>query len=252
MFQEFRRPTVVNSLLMFVLFFPTLVLGSSPGDKRTILTSGEKVQTIYYQLGQSTVLYFGMRPDTVICGNKNYFNIEKIKEGLTIQPLSNFATNLTVLTGEKRFLFFLTPTRGSHPDTFVDVRWVPGIESRIVATNTQTTEVVRALNQKLRLYSIEVRLKREIHIEQARRSIVEIEIKNLTKGILKTSEIEILAVNGGRPVAHQVSVFEEENLQPQAHTLGRLIITGSDFKNVIFVTSYHGQSAKIQIKGGTH
>ena len=86
------------------------------GEKRTILTSGEKVHTIRYQLGQSTVLYFGLKPETVICGNKNYFHIDKIKEGITIQAGSNFSTNLTVLSQGRRYLFYLTPAGGAKPD----------------------------------------------------------------------------------------------------------------------------------------
>jgi hypothetical protein len=74
--------------------FVTLVFAShfswaiTPGNKRTIYTSGDKVFPIYYQLGQSTILYFGVKPEVVICGNKNYFNIEKLKEGITSQPLA--------------------------------------------------------------------------------------------------------------------------------------------------------------------
>lgn len=242
-----------NSVVVLTAFFSFAALAASPGDKRTILTSGGRVHTIRYELGQSTVLYFGMKPDTVICGNKNYFNIEKIKEGITIQPLSNFSTNLTVLTQEKRFLFFLTPAKGGQVDTFVDVRWVPEGEARAIAVESgKPWEVVRELNQKLRLGSIEVRLRREIRIESARRSILEFEAQNLSKGILKTSDVEVLVVKNGRPLARQVSVFERDEVRPGEMAIGRLIVTGSDLKTASISASYRGESGKIQLRGGGH
>ena len=234
-------------------FISTLLLAASPGDKRTILTSGERVHTIHYQLGQSTVLYFGMRPDTVICGNKNYFNIEKIKEGLTVQPLSNFSTNLTVLTQGKRFLFFLTPAKGGQVDTFIDVRWIPETESRVVANvGGNSKEVVRDLGQKLRLGMLELRLRREIQIHAVKRSILEFEVKNTSRNLIKTSDIAILAVKGGRPLDHQVSVFEQDDLKAGAMATGRLIVTGQDLKDAAFVMNYLGKGGKIQLPGAAH
>jgi hypothetical protein len=222
--------------MLMVFFLSIGAWAASPGIKRTILTGGGKVHTIHYQLGQSTVLYFGQKPETVICGNNNYFHIEKIKEGLSIQPLSNFSTNLTVLNEHKRFLFFLTPGKSGQVDTFVDVHWVPESEERAVASR-QSKEVVHDLGQKLRLGSVEVRLKREIRIGAAKRSILEFEVENRIK-------------MAGRAVAHQVSVFEHDDLLPGQVVTGRLIVTGSDLRGVSFIANYHGESG--EIPGGKH
>jgi hypothetical protein len=67
-----------KGLALMSFFIPILTMAATPGNKRTILTSGDKVYTVHYQLGQSTILYFGEKPETVICGNRNYFQIEKI------------------------------------------------------------------------------------------------------------------------------------------------------------------------------
>jgi hypothetical protein len=113
-----------SSILMALVFSSFCAMATIPGNKRTIFTSGEKVYPIRYQLGQSTVIDLGSKPEVVICGNKNYFNIEKLKTGITIQPLAQYSTNLTVLSGQKRFLFYLTPAGSLNPDGFVDVKWV--------------------------------------------------------------------------------------------------------------------------------
>lgn len=244
---------VQSSAYALVALLSLFTLGASPGDKRTILTSGERVYTIYYQLGQSTVLYFGMKPETVICGNKNYFNIEKIKEGLTIQPLSNFSTNLTVLNQGKRFLFYMTPAKNGPVDTFIDVRWIPEAESRPVATaGTKSAQVVRELSQKIRIGVLDVVLKREIRMEATKRSILEFEIKNSTRNLVQTSEIEVLAVKSGRPINHQASVFEQDDVKAGAVATGRLIVTGSDLKGAALVINYLGKSGKVLLQGERH
>jgi hypothetical protein len=239
------------SLMVILLAF--VAYAAQPGDKRTILTSGERVHTIHYQLGQSTVLYFGMRPETVICGNNNYFHIEKIKEGLTIQPLSSFSTNLTVMNQGRRFLFYLTPAKSGSIDTFIDVRWIPEAESRPVAVvGFKSTEVVRDISQKMRVGIFELNLKREIDLVAVHRSIVEFEVKNLSKEALKTSALEILALKFGRPLDHQILVFEQDELKPGSSGSGRLIVTGADFSRAVVVANYLGKSGKVFIKGGSH
>ncbi len=244
---------MLSSSYFSVALLSIFLLAATPGGKRTILTSGEKVHVIHYQLGQSTVLYFGMKPDTVICGNKNYFNIEKIKEGLTIQPLSNFSTNLTVLTQGKRFLFYLTPANGGQVDSFVDVRWVSDADTREVATASSKTKLlVRDFNQKLRLGHLELRFKREVRIDTAKRSILEFEVTNTGGLLLKPSEIEILAVKGVRPLEHQAFVFEKDELKSGEMTTGRLILTGADFKGATIVANYLGKSGKIQLQRAFH
>lgn len=242
-----------SCLLLAVLLFPIFSPGAVPGDKRTILTSGEKVHTIRYQLGQSTILYFGARPETVICGNKNYFAIEKIKEGITIQPLGSFSTNLTVMNRGKRFLFYLTPAKGREADTFVDVRWVPHDETTLVpSTKAEMKEAVRLLAGRLRVETLDLKLLRAIRIESAKRSIIEFEIRNVGRRMVRSSDVQLLLMKAGRPVANQVTVFEQDEISIGSRSLGRLILTSSDLKSASLVISYLGKSSKIQMQAGSH
>lgn len=221
-----------------------------PGDKRTILTSGEKVYPIQYRLGTSTILYFGLRPETVICGNKNYFNIEKIKEGITIQPLSNFSTNLTVLAQGRRYLFFLTPASG-RSDGFVEVKWVPPSQARSVkALAKHSDDVARELRIKTKIgTTIEFSVLREKVLDKGKRRIFEIEMKNLGGKVIPADQFEVVASIAGAPLARQVVVWEGDDLKEKGKLRGRVIISEQNGKPLSLVVGYQGKSTKLVIKG---
>lgn len=226
------------------LFF-TLTVNASIGEKRMILTSGDKVHTVHYQLGQSTVLYFGMKPETVICGNKNYFHIDKLKEGLTIQAVSNISTNLTVLSQGRRYLFYLTPTTSKNPDTFIDVRWVPDQDTTPTAVHS-SKQIVKELTQAFSIGELNFRLIQEIIIDDAKRTIVEFEVSNTKKSVVKTADVALLAIRSKKALARQVAVFEQDEIKPLSKISGRLIVTGENLKNSSLIVKYLGKTSKVQ------
>lgn len=228
----------------------TSVLASISGDKRTILTSGEKVHPIRYQLGQSTLLYFGFKPETVICGNKNYFNIEKIKEGITVQPLASFSTNLTVISGAKRYLFFLMPSGGAKSDGFVDVRWVPSSVAKPVRMVTgQAIKNVREIGKKIKLTAdVELTILQEKFIDNGRRRVFELELKNLSRVTISTREIEIVGVVGAKALQSQLTVWEDDEIGSGKSLLGRVIVSRMNRKTLDMVVAFRGSKTKIQVK----
>lgn len=234
-----------------MLFASVTSMAAPPGDKRTILTSGEKVYPIRYQLGQSTVLYFGLRPETVICGNKNYFNIEKIKDGITIQPLSNFSTNLTVMAQGRRYLFFLTPAAGK-PDGFVEVKWIPPGQARSVKQLAgQDADVVREIAQRLKLTGlVELSILREKTLEKGKRRIFEIELKNGGGKSIPANQFEVVASLAGVPLPRQVVVWESDDLKAKDRLRGRVIVSEHNGKALSLVVGYQGKSTKLVLKGG--
>lgn len=245
-----RSNLIIVGLVFY--FIGEMALSAPPGDKRTILTSGEKVFTLYYQLGQSTVLYFGIRPETVICGNKNYFNIEKLKDGITIQPLSNFSTNLTIMSQGRRYLFFLTPANGGRPDGFVEVKWVPTGQIRPVkslASLGSATSKNIGIKVKLGI-DLELIILNEKNSKSDNRRIIEMELRYQGAKTLKTNSIEVVAANNGIPLDRQVLAWETEELKSKSNVKGRVIINGYLDKSLSLVVGYRGKSIKATIKGG--
>jgi hypothetical protein len=242
-----------KATLMVGLFVGLNAIASVPSDRRLILTAGEKVNVIHYQLGQSTFLYFGFRPETVICGNKNYFNIEKIKEGVTIQPLSNFSTNLTVISGTRLYLFYLTPAGAMRPDGVVDARFVPSGEVRLLTASSQIKEVVKDLGQKVKLdKDVELSVAREILLTHGKQRIWELSLRNSGTTPVKTSDLAMLLIRAGHPVMHQTSIWEGDTV-PAGKTLrGRIIANVPDKSGLSVVVRFRKLQTKVVLNGNHH
>ncbi len=244
------RSSIAWMAFGIVVFSCSMAKASPPSDKRTILTSGEKVYTIRYKLGQSTILYFGVKPEIVICGNKNYFNIEKIKDAIAVQPLSNFSTNLTVISGNRRYLFYLTPSGSSKPDGFVELKWIPVSEAKPVAPFAKVAlETVREIKQKMTLGQFEITVLREKVLDAGRRKIFEFEMRTSNRKAVKTSSFEILASQDGKPLGRQIAVWDSDEVSNGRPAMGRLIISGANNKSLSLLIGYEGRSAKTILKG---
>lgn len=229
------------------------VFASLPANRRTILTSGDIVYPIRYQLGQSTVISFGFKPETVICGNKNYFNIERIKEGLTIQPLSSLSTNLTVISGEKRFLFYLTPSGRAQPDGFVDVKWVSPSEITSLKTLTSATDEVTQVSTTLAL-SLGTSLRVIDLLSSSVRgpSIVNFEFKNDGRSSVNTADLRLAVLNARQPVESQMTVWEKDVVGPKEAVKGRVIFGHGEQRKLRLVVRYGVQTKQVLLKASRH
>jgi hypothetical protein len=241
-----------NVLLVVALLFAEVASASAPpADKRTILTSGEKVYTLKYSLGQSTILYFGVKPEIVICGNKNYFNIEKIKDGITIQPLSNFSTNLTVISGGRRYLFYLTPSGGTRPDGFVEVKWIPPSEAKPVELAVKRkADFVTELGIRTKIPgNLEIVIARFKQISSGSRKVIEMELISKGQGKIETKAIEIIALDGGKPIERQVLVWEDETVENSKPLKGRIIFSSGSPRQIALAVGFAGKNTRMSLKG---
>ena len=103
----------------------TLVLSNvlHAGGIREVYVNAKKMQTIYLKMGQSTVLRFREKPEKVVVGNSNYYNVEFINSDITLQPQEAVPTNLFVYGEYHTFGFNLKVNHGSRFDDLVEVRW---------------------------------------------------------------------------------------------------------------------------------
>jgi hypothetical protein len=241
-----------RALLSMVLIWSAVAFADQPGDKRTILTSGEKVHRIGFSLGQSTVLYLGFKPETVICGNKNYFNIEKIKEGVTIQPLANFATNLSIMDKDRRYLFYLVPASGRNVDSFIDVKWVPASEVLSVErlSSTYSTKISEIKSRIRVTKTIDLTVLRQKAVYGSSRRIFEIELNNTSGETIKTEEIAVIAMLGKTAPRGQAVVWEDDEVRNKKKLLGRLIVPVTISKSFDLVVRYKGNDTRMKISGG--
>jgi hypothetical protein len=256
MLRALQSVKVVSKIILTAALWGLIGTSSSfaapPADKRTILTSGDKVYTLRYQLGFSTILYFGVKPEIVICGNKNYFNIEKIKDGITIQPLANLSTNLTVISQGRRYLFYLTPAGGARPDGFVEVKWIPTNEVRAIKPlASEANQKVTNINRKVKLSAdLELTVLREKSVQNGKRRIFEIEIKNLGKKPISSNSLEVVAALNGVPLQKQVMAWEADTVERKKSLKGRIIVTEASQKTLSLMIGYQGKSTKVLLKRG--
>jgi hypothetical protein len=227
-------------------------LASLPANRRTILTTGETVYPIHYQLGQSTVISFGFKPETVICGNKNYFNIERIKEGITIQPLSSFSTNLTVISGEKRFLFYLTPSGRLQPDGLIDVKWVPPSEVTAFKQVAPMTDV-KTLSASISLApGVSLTLADLLSSSVGGPSIIDFNLKNESGEIVLTSELQVFVASNRQAMKGQTTVWEQDSVSTRASIKGRVIFASQNERSLSLIVRYKMQTKKISLKDMGH
>lgn len=213
------------------------------------MTSGEKVHSIRYQLGQSTIIDLGVKPEVVICGNKNYFNIEKLKTGIAVQPLSNFSTNLTILSSERRFLFYLLPSGAQSPDGFVEVKWIPPQETKLINLRPIKPDTQIELNRKIKLETdLQIEFVRA-KVSPSGRQIFDIIVKNDSAKLVALNSIEIIAYTGEQPLKHQALVWENETVKEKSYLSGRLIIANVRAKNLILHIRFSKRITKINMKG---
>ncbi len=237
--------------VMLALIASLRVDAGQAGDKRVILTSGESVHTIRYKLGQSTIIYLGSKPETVICGNKNYFNIEKIKEGVTIQPLGNFSTNLSILDRDRRYLFYLTPALGLTADTFVDVKWISTADLRPVEKISDAKSVrVSEIGQKIQVAKgVELAIERQKLIDGEKRQILDLELSVSSPVInVGTKEIEVLAMKGKAAYPAQTLVWEGPIATAKRPLRGRIIIADAKLQGAQLLVRFGGREIRTTIK----
>jgi hypothetical protein len=80
------------------------------------------MQTVFIKPNYGTILSFPIKPDNVVLGGKNQFNVEYIKNDIALTALSSNAnTNLFVYLLGRRCGFQLSASQSKH-DSLIKVQ----------------------------------------------------------------------------------------------------------------------------------
>ncbi len=90
-------------------------------DIKTVNLSENEIYPLKLVLGKTTLLRFSEKPQKIIFGNKNYFNIENSEKDVALQPLSRVSTNMFVYTEKQTFWFDVSVCESCYGDDFIKV-----------------------------------------------------------------------------------------------------------------------------------
>jgi len=90
-------------------------------DIKTVNLSENEIYPLRLVLGKTTLLRFSEKPQKIIFGNKNYFNIENSEKDVALQPLSRVSTNMFVYTEKQTFGFDVSVCESCYGDDFIKV-----------------------------------------------------------------------------------------------------------------------------------
>lgn len=90
-------------------------------DIKTVNLSENEIYPLTLVLGKTTLLRFSEKPQKIIFGNKNYFNIENADRDVALQPLSRVSTNMFIYTEKQTFGFDVSVCESCRGDDFIKV-----------------------------------------------------------------------------------------------------------------------------------
>ncbi|MBY0384100.1 hypothetical protein K2X05_02985 [bacterium] len=108
-------------------------------DIKTVSLSENEIYPLKLVLGKTTLLRFSEKPQKIIFGNKNYFNIENADRDVALQPLSKVSTNMFVYTEKQTFGFDVSVCESCRGDDFIKV-FSKTEKSREVYQNVETDD----------------------------------------------------------------------------------------------------------------
>lgn len=211
------------TLLVCMLF---LTGKSFAGNVRTVETNEALMKPIRLSLGQSTVLRFRDKPQKVIVGNQNYYNIEFVGNDLAIQPLANVDTNLFVYCDYGRVYGFLLNVISSRSyDDLVNVKWRPKNTIKISSKPKVKKRTEHLFNKILKITNtLQVKVEKVLKNEALGLYFIDMKISNLDKQEADLAKLKIFATRSNKMLSDQKIVKMKETLTPNEETQARMIL----------------------------
>ena len=260
-----RQMALRHSIIWMSLSLLFCASDSFAGRVRDLSVNDKSMKPIYLKMGQSTVLRFKERPQKIVIGNQNYFNVEFIGNDVTIQPQGHVTSNLFVYGKHHTYGFILKVTKGPNYDDLVKVHWkAGGVRYRSHQVRREAGQVNK-LNRKNRLNQLRksfvnpgLKLTLEDQITATIVKIMklnpeglylmDIEVKNISGRLFKTSELDVLFTRGGKKLNPFEFVFESDEIPINRSTRCRIVFHLNKIRGFTLHLKYKEKNQKIIIK----
>lgn len=226
--------------MLFLLFSYFLV---SAKEVSTRELKPKQILEVYLSLGKTTLLRFEEKPQKIIIGNKNYFNLETTDNDIALQPLSRATTNLFVYLKDQTYSFILKTCDACNYDDFIIVKKKQDSVEEIVITK-KPLNLQKKISKLIQFKNISVYFEDIERFDKKR--LMRFEIGNMSKKSVQASEIEFQLFDL-RGAINSEHAFESFYLDP-GKTRGRLVFSLKDLTNVTLRITIGKETKTLQLE----
>lgn len=196
-------------------------------EAKTVQLSEHQIYPLMLALGKTTLLRFSEKPQKLIIGNKNYFNIENNGTDIALQPLGKVATNLFVYTNDQTFSFTIKVCENCASDDFVNVHRKV-FDLPLPKDDTKKRFKEMSLNLVQRFSDLELQFTRIKKRNST--ALIDFTIAPKSKALFSANEFKLQVKN----VASEMAIKELSGEKQQ----GRVFIPNSPKSDLTLVMSY--------------
>ena len=232
-------------------FFLTLLISTSAnlalaGKVRSLRATDNEMVPIHLKIGRSTVIRFREKPQKVVVGNQNYFNIEFIGKDVTLQPQAIVTSNLFIYTKNHTYGFLLKVGEQGEYDDLVKVKWKSSrrpLQLKKPKTKPTNNPIHLALKDRL-LLKVE-------KIAQTNKNqqlyFMEVLLKNISLQKMKLPAVKIFLTNSeGKRLQSQV-FFLNKSIQKGSIAKGRVLFHVKELKDLFLYLGNENSLSRILI-----
>ncbi|MBY0315634.1 MAG: hypothetical protein K2Q26_08950 [Bdellovibrionales bacterium] len=231
---------------MIVFLLSILISSINAKEVSSVSLKPEQILSVTLGLGKTTLLRFDEKPQKVIIGNKNYFNLEASENDIALQPLGLSSTNLFVYLRDHTYSFILRACDHCAYDDFIIVKRKNENSQEIFLSDNSQSKGKR-FSKKLILGKIIIELK-SIFLKNGK-YVIDFNLVNSTKKDLRALDFCFELKGNDTKSIEKEFAFENFNLS-QGINRGRLVFGLKTKSDVELMANFDKRSAKTVIEKG--
>ena len=175
------------------------------------------------------MIRFREKPQKVVVGNQNYFNIEFIGKDVTLQPQAIVTSNLFVYTKNHTYGFLLKVGEHGGYDDLVKVEW------RSLPLNFKTKRNPKAKSMPPRDIGLTLKGRLLLKLERVEKAstkglyFMDLLLKNVSLASIDTAGLTIFVTAKGKRLPFQ-SLIQSKSIPKGAITRGRVFFSVTEPK----------------------